>query len=305
MPDRIAFVKTGWSEDYKGGPVAGRHTYISEFKEAHERFNFLKGPHNKYYAFLPPIGPKYRPPQPKNQNDWLVIFVSAKNGNGPLTVVGWYEDATFERDYQKRPEYKLKRDFETSIDGEEFIYCVSADLAQLIPMETRNIIVPSDHFKRTPIIYAKGNGKDDPWRQEFAKLATTIINNSKGSSPKTKFPDSKHRKAVEKAAVDKAIEFLEAKNYKITDRQKNNCGYDLLAKREKKPNELHVEVKGTSLKEQRFFISRNEMKYMPHPNWRLIIVTDALKRPKVSMLTQKQVQNKFKFDELSWEAVLK
>ena len=30
MQQKIAFVKTGWSEEYKGGPVTGRHGYIQE-----------------------------------------------------------------------------------------------------------------------------------------------------------------------------------------------------------------------------------------------------------------------------------
>jgi len=113
MVERIAFVKTGWSEEYSGGPVVGRHAHISEFKEAHERFNFLKAPNKQFYAYLPPIGRNFRPPQPQETSDWLVIFVSARNGNGPLTVVGWYEHATFEREYQERPEYESGQNFET------------------------------------------------------------------------------------------------------------------------------------------------------------------------------------------------
>lgn len=310
MIDRIAFVKTGWSEEYAGGSVVGRHAHISEFEEAHERFNFLQAPTQQFYAYLPPIGRNFRPPQPQETNDWLVIFVSARNGNGPLTVVGWYEHAIFEREYQERPEYESDNDFETDVDGNNYIYCVSAATAQLISEENRSIVVSGDHFKRTPIIYARGNGQDDDWRDDLAILAEEIIGNSElknktRSRPTFNYPDSEHRNKVEKAAINKAIEYLKKKKYNITDRQKDNCGYDLLAKRKKNPNELHVEVKGTSVHEERFFMSRNERQYMPNPKWRLLVVTNALDKPKVSVLTASEVEKTFQFNALSWEAVLK
>ena len=310
MIERIAFVKTGWSDEYSGGPVVGRHAHISEFEEAHERFNFLKAPNQQFYAYLPPIGRNFRPPQPQETNDWLVIFVSARNGNGPLTVVGWYEHATFEREYQERPEYESGQDFETDVDGNNYIFCVSANSAQLISEENRSIVVSGDHFKRTPIIYARGNGQDDEWRQELAILAEEIVGNTElrittNSRPIFNFPNQEHRNAVEKASIEKAIEYLEGKKYKITDRQKDNCGYDLLAKRKRIPSELHVEVKGTSVKEKRFFMSRNERQYMPNPKWRLLVVTNALDKPKVSVLTASEVEEMFQFNALSWEAVLK
>ncbi|AJQ95515.1 DUF3883 domain-containing protein [Gynuella sunshinyii] len=310
MIERIAFVKTGWSEEYAGGPVVGRHAHISEFEEAHERFNFLQAPTQKFYAYLPPIGRNFRPPQPKETNGWLVIFVSARNGNGPLTVVGWYENALFEREYQERPEYDSGNDFETDVDGNNYVYCVRATTAHLIPVANRRIVVSGDHFKRTPIIYARGNGQDDEWRQELAVIAEEIVADSGLEDlpelrPIFNFPDAEHRKKVEQAAIEKAIKYLKGKKYKVTDRQKDNCGYDLLAKRKSMPNELHIEVKGTSYDEMRFFMSRNEKQYMPNPKWRLVIVTSALDNPKVSILTASEVHKTFEFSALSWEAVLK
>jgi hypothetical protein len=57
--ERIAFVKTGWSELCQGGPVVGR------FKDQnwHERFNFQIGPDGIYYGYVPPIGGGSRGPQ--------------------------------------------------------------------------------------------------------------------------------------------------------------------------------------------------------------------------------------------------
>lgn len=113
MYERIAFVKTGWSENYIGDPVVGRHAHIWDYEEAHERLNFSHAHDGHYYGYLPPIGRYHRPPQPKVPEGWLVIFVVARNGNGPLTVVGWYENAKFQREYTPRPEYEAGIDFET------------------------------------------------------------------------------------------------------------------------------------------------------------------------------------------------
>ncbi len=40
--------------------------------------------------------------------------------NGPLTVIGWYENATLTDGYKPRPEYELSGGFETEADGESF-----------------------------------------------------------------------------------------------------------------------------------------------------------------------------------------
>lgn len=294
MAARIAFAKTGWSKEYLGGDVSGRHAHIAEGKKAEERFNFLPASDGKFYAYIPRIG-RSSPPKPKETDDWLVIFVAARDGTGPLTVVGWYEHAIFERKYQVRPD---KGNY----------YCVSSDSARPISVEKRKYEISSGHFKRTPIVYARGNGKNDNWRQELAALAEKIVANPEleiDLKPKSGFPDSAAQKAVEEAAIKKAMEYLKDKKYEVFDKQKDNCGYDLLAKRKRSPDELHVEVKGTSSQEMRFFITRNEKKYMSHPQWRLLVVTNALNKPEVSLLTANEVEACFQFNPRLWEAVLK
>lgn len=309
MRKRIAFVKTAWSENYQGDPVVGRHAHISEFDEGHERFNFLRANDDRFYGYLPPIGSKHRPPQPKEKKDWLVVFVAARNGTGPLTVVGWYNNANFESDYTDRPEYQSGNDFETDSDGENYIYCVSSDSANLIPVSERYITVPGDHIKRTPIVYARGNGQGDDWRRALSELAEKIVKPGREklprSNPSLRFPDQEHRDKVEKASIAEAIRYLESKKYKLTDRQKDRCGYDLLAKRKRQPKELHVEVKGTSNEAMRFFMSRNEKQYMPNTKWRLLLITDALNIPRVSIFTERQVTDAFEFNPFAWEATQK
>ena len=313
MEQKIAFVKTGWSEEYKGGLVVGRYSYLQENETGHERFNFLQAPDRRYYGYLPPIGTKYRPPQPKEKGDWLVIFVSARNGTGPLTVVGWYDGAVFNYEYQNRPEYQLRSNFEKDEHGQEYTYCVHSEKGHLIPEGERKIIVSGKHFGRIPIVYAQqGGGTDqDAWRKDLVRLAKQVmesqaINNS--TIPYLAFPDQKHRNQVEDASMGIAKSYLESKGYSVEDISEHNRGYDLLATKKKSgtDEELHVEVKGTSTSIQRFYISRREKLYMSESRWRLLIVTDALTTdPKISLLTSREVEEKFKFNEFAWEVVLK
>jgi len=308
MYDRIALVKTGWSEEYRGGPVLGRYAHIEQFDEAHERFNFKRTADGRFYAYVPPIGTQQRSPQPKIENGWLLVFVSARNGNGPLTVVGWYENATLHAEYSDRPEYATEPDFENDVHGMRFGYCISADTAHLIPVSSRTKTVSGDHFKRAPVLYLRGNGKNDAWRQELAKLAEEIVENPPPDTdkppPKIAFPDAEHRKNVELASIKAAVALL-AKTHRVTDRQKDNCGYDLLARDLETNEELHVEVKGTSGSTMHFYLTRGEYRYMSTPQWRLLMVTDALTKPQLTLLTRKEVEKNFDLEAFAWEGIAK
>ena len=203
MHTRIALVKTGWSDEYQGGPVKGRFAH----DEKHERFNFQQATDGSFYGYLPPIGPKERPPQPKIPDGWLLIFVSARNGNGPLTVVGWYEDATLHSEYKDRPEYDTEPDFEKDVHGAKFGYCISADTARLIPAGSRTQTIRGDHLKRSPVLYVRGNGKNESWRQELATWAEELVTNppsdTDSAPPKIAFPDPEHRKNVKGSVPEK------------------------------------------------------------------------------------------------------
>ncbi|WP_248739436.1 DUF3883 domain-containing protein [Pseudomonas sp. MWU12-2029] len=305
--DRIAFVKTGWATFYEGDEVVGRHAHIGEYNEAHERFNFRKSEDGRYYGYIPPMGKKQSAPSPRQASGWLLIFVAARNGTGPLTVVGWYENAVFEYAYRDRPEYEVG-DFEMDIQGHPYSYCFSADQATLIPLQLRQNVVSGDHFKRSPIIYVQGNGLNDAWRQDFAELAETIVGLApviaETKAPTFKFPDAEHRKRVEKAAIDKAIREFD-NEYRVTDRQKDNCGYDLLLVDRKTGEELHLEVKGTSTQVMHFYMTRNEQKYLSNPKWRLYMVTGALDRPQGRLMNFAEVTTVFDLVPFAWEGVAK
>ena len=212
MEKQIAFVKTAWSEYYQGGQVFGRHAYIRKEGEGHEACNFLPNKGSQYLAYIPPIDKKFRPPQPKEKEGWLIIF-SAYHGNESLTIVGWYRNASFKDEYEIRPEYRGKEPFQLTPKGDRFKYCVSADAGHLILPEQRNVVISGTHFRRTPIIYIEGVGKKGKWRREFSKLAKSLVEKKQIDNPDIpkialNFPDPEKRKAVEKAAVSYVLKFL-------------------------------------------------------------------------------------------------
>ncbi|EHR5321650.1 DUF3883 domain-containing protein [Vibrio parahaemolyticus] len=306
--NKIAFVKTGWSEFYNGGPVVGNYKHVQDYEEAHERYNFKMSSDGRFYAYIPPIGKNQSPPKPQKNNGWLVVFVAKRPNQPGLYPVGWYKNATFHHEYLSRPEYSEEGLFETDVHGDEYSYCISSNQAFLIPLELRHndISFPGTHFKRTPVVYVSGekSGEDD-WRKELKKLAHKILKLETDESKKSfpNFPDPERRKLVEEAAIRQATTYLSDLGYTIVDRQKDNCGYDLLAKNLN--DELHVEVKGTSNTEPKFFISRNEYGYMQNPKWRLIIVSNALAKPALRMMNGKEVRKAFNFEPLTYEVTLK
>jgi hypothetical protein len=206
-----------------------------------------------------------------------------------------------------RPEYELGVPFETPSDGGQFAYCISAPTARLVLSIQRAITVPGAHFRRSPIIYARGGDKFDSWHAEFAALAERLAA-SEELEPKEpapsglKYPDAEHRKKVEVAAVKAVASYLKKQGYKVADRQGHNCGYDLFATRAITPRELHIEVKGISEDVPQFFLALNEMRYLSHPRWRLALVTNALRKPTVALFTEQQVRKKFDFSPVVWEA---
>ena len=51
----------------------------------------------------------------------LLVFVAAEEGKGKLKIVGWYKDATFEPEYEPRPEYATDPEFDQDVNGEDLV----------------------------------------------------------------------------------------------------------------------------------------------------------------------------------------
>jgi hypothetical protein len=119
------------------------------------------------------------------------------------------------------------------------------------------------------------------------------------SNRKRTQPDQDTKERIEKAAIEYVWRHYEGNGYTVTDRQKDNCGYDLLATKE--GSDAHLEVKGTASRKKRFYISRNERNNSIHQNWRLALVIDVFGEAKMSLYTKKEMESFFQMDALSWE----
>lgn len=92
----------------------------------HEKFNFQPGPQGRFYAYTPPLGEQHSAPMPAKPDDWLVFAVSRRPSRSGLFLVGWYESATFARDYVERPD---ERALGGDSDGGRFTYTLHSDRA--------------------------------------------------------------------------------------------------------------------------------------------------------------------------------
>jgi hypothetical protein len=247
-------------------------------------------------------------PQPEPRDGWLVIFVSAEDGKGPLLPVGWYKDATFEEDWKPRPEYP---EFVLDIDGGEYSWAVSArcEDVHLIPVTERKTfrVRGSPHLGKTPILYAAGGSRNERWRKAYARLAERIVARcASAAAPSCTgkgFPDAATAREVERRSVKAVRDFLRRKGFDtIRSCERACCGYDLFAAASKSKRELLVEVKGTQGELPWFRLSRNEKRSAEwDPRWRLAMVTRALDAGVVQLLNWKNVGARFRLDPVVWE----
>lgn len=107
----------------------------------------------------------------------------------------------------------------------------------------------------------------------------------------------------EAAAIDFVKNHYGAMGFQIDDRQKDNCGYDLLVRKDQ--STLFLEVKGTVSEEPRFYLSRNEHNHSEHPNWRLALVTNAIRNPSLTVYDREELLDFFVLDPLVFQALRK
>ena len=101
--------------------------------------------------------------------------------------------------------------------------------------------------------------------------------------------DQARIRKIEQAGIDFATDLMWRDGYECAhDAQKDGCGYDLVFKRGR--SVLHVEVKGVSGKKPVFNLTRKEHECAKRdPKWHIIVVTDALSRPRHQFLSGKKL----------------
>ncbi len=117
------------------------------------------------------------------------------------------------------------------------------------------------------------------------------------------FPDPQTRKKVEVAAIAFVIQELTRRGFRVSDHQREDRGYDLLAV--SPLSKLLVEVKGTDSSAPRFFLTRNEHRCSTKKaEWRLFVVSEARSAPLLHEYTAAEMHRQFALAPLGWECIL-
>ena len=294
--DKILWVKFGWSDYYRGGPVDGNFSALAGTGiVGHEAYNFEPAPDGTYYCYVPPQSGRHAPSN-RDKRGWTVVCLAKHPERAGIHIVGWYEDATLLGRFEYVPETCAQLRISDPTPEEGWFYCITSKTAYLVPPEkrTKSFTHPSVRqgkysFLRGPEVRKTDNKEEvlKYLKRRMRKLRSSVVENptdktapdrgAEPGDPLRVFGTPEHRKRVEKAAEEAVKKHYRAKGFMCTDDDdvtKKNLGFDFIFR--KGPTERHVEVKGTSGDLPRFFMTRNENAYRENPKWRFAIVTNAL-----------------------------
>lgn len=314
--EKILWVKFGWSEFYRGGPVDGNYPFIREGGQGHEAWNFLPQSDGTYYCYTPPQAGNSTPWN-NDPHGWTVICLAKAPARKGIHIVGWFKDAELAGKYLVRPE---GFDPASSVPIDNYYYSIRSRSAWFVPPEYRTDPFSHPSVRQGKYSFLAGPDVEITTNKQkvksliverLRKLAKVAIHNPDTSTapdrdndevdPLGGFGTSEHRKQVETAAVEAAIQHLSKLGYSSISREKDNIGYDLEATHRKDGSLLHVEVKGTSGAELRFFMTTNEYIYRESPEWRLAMIINTLTKPKVYLLSLKEVERDFDLHPMVWK----
>ena len=318
--NKLLWVKFGWSDYYRGGPIDGNFPFIQDGEQGHEAWNFLRQDDGGYYCYTPPQGRDGSTPWNDDPNGWTVACLAKHPKQKGIHLVGWYEDAVLEGRYAVRPD-----GFDSGVSSpvDEFYYSIRARTAYLIPPEARTEPFSHTSIRQGKYSFLAGPGVQltenkvevrDLLEDRLRLFASIAVRNpDTGSAPDRDndpvdplggFGTPEHRKAVEEAAVAAVKRKLAKSGYNCVSRESDNVGYDLEATH-KDGTVLHVEVKGTSGAKPRFFMTRNEHDYRGASEWRLAMVVDTLGTPGVTLYDLREFERAFDMAPMVWKGTRK
>lgn len=294
MPPVIYF-NIGWMKRYAGAeaddPTVGGHGWLADHKHGLECFNFVPTKAGKVEG--------YRPPGTRDKvniqrlgagssdeaiEGVLVVWLAREPGSGRTLVVGWYRDATV---------YREAKFGEFVLDGMQSEFSVTAkrDDAVLVPVAARSFQVassrtaPGEGFGQKPTWYGAPAVNERLWTYvnewEAGKKPPRAGKNKVGPGKKPpRNNDPELRRKVEKAAVEHATKFYEAKYGKgcVKSVEPYGRGWDL----EVRSGEVEwlVEVKGLLNSGLTCELTPNEYAKMTAPEYRdryvVYVVNNAL-----------------------------
>ena len=317
--DKVLWVKFGWSNYYRGGPVDGNFGALARGDVGHEAYNFEPAADGTYYCYVPEHeinAKKYAPSNP-DPTGWTVVCFAKHHKRTGIHIVGWYEDAKLLGTWRYVPETRAYSPVSDSDPDARWSYCITSKNAYFVPPEERirfshrSIGRGKYSFLRGPDVQTTPN-KEEVLRilkHHMKRLKSAVIENptdetapgpgTEPGDPLHVFGTPEHRKKVEKAAEDAVKRHYRAKGFSHDDDDDNvtkkNLGFDFIFRKGR--TEHHVEVKGTSGDLPRFFMTRNENAYREAPAWRFAIVTNALSpKPTVRVYDNRQFKRTFELE---------
>ena len=310
--DKVLWVKFGWSDHYRGGPVDGNFSQLVRGDVGHEAYNFEPAADGTYYCYVPPLAGKYAPSKPDHPAGWTVVCLAKHPKRKGIHIVGWYEDASLLGTWGNVPETRAHFPVSDSDPDERWFYCITSESAYFVPPEKRTMPFAHRSVRQGSFSFLRGPGvrttqnKDEVLeylKRRMKELKFTVIENptndtapdlgAEPGDPLRGFGTPEHRKRVEKAAEEAVKGHY--KGYSCTDVTKKNLGFDFIFRRGR--TEHHVEVKGTSGELPRFFMTRNEDSYRENPMWRFAIVTNALgPKPTVRVYNNRNFKRTFELE---------
>lgn len=281
MDKRVLFARISWMKFYAGAldekPVGGG-SYIKEHIGS-ELFNFkpvrgflygfAKGGSRTSAFNLKRIDPKVG--EADKLEHVTVVFV-AKHPGGGQRVVGWYENATVYRKWEKHPIQPVYR------KGVAFCIKAAPAEARLLPTRWRTELVPGqkggmgESNVRYPVDHGQAAFK--PWMLRILKYidqydGPNLLKDQSVEAEQTEPVDSvietsagfetnpEIRRMIEEHSVRVATRYFEKLGYKVHPKGKP---FDLLCV--KKGGEKFVEVKGTRTDGSTVALTRNEVDFL-------------------------------------------
>ena len=297
MVPKMIFFHIGWMKHYRGpdddDPTKGPHGHLKDNTFGHECFNFFLR-NESCYGYAPITGidiPEHfgASKDTKFLDSVVCVWIAKVPKRKTRVIVGWYKEGKIFR-YRNRG----RKPSGNKLDGEAISYLAMATgtACTLVPVSRRTFVIPTRYDMDG------GLGQSTVWyggNTEFREKVWEYINSwdgrkgtsrrrlkSQGGGGGRRNTDPALRQEIERIAVDTAIGLFSSEDgggYKVKDRQKDNVGWDLEARRPGKKT-LLIEVKGLSSKEVSVELTPNEYSQMTAKKNRgkyvLFVVTDCL-----------------------------
>lgn len=309
MADMIVF-HTAWMAKYNGDRSsfsAGGFSYAVKQGYGHEMFNFREID-GAFYGYVPPTGNLHLEKHFKVARDAemldgvTIVWTAPHPEQGGRAVVGVWKNATVYRADQVSTG-QLARNREVGPKDIAGYRCKArAQDCLLLPPEARPIFVRPSQPRtngswpgQQKVFYPKAGSA------ALARLEAILADIEFDSASEDKRADRNAktnrsnwqanvelRKKIEEAAIVAVGTKMERMGYTVESVEKDNVGYDLVAKRDDEV--LHFEVKGRSGHDICADLSVNEFNCLkqyerqkkPDAHYRIAIVTEALENPVIT-----------------------